>query len=102
MLLYRHSCCLLGLNAALPALMLLCRHSCCLAGISAALQASIIIIIIIKQRAELETTRKKALPVGGLIHSHTDKCPHANPGNVQHSRKENEKIIRRTNQPGDG
>ena len=45
----------------------------------------IIIIIIIKSRAELETTRKKALPVGGLIHSHTDKRPHANPGNVQHS-----------------
>ena len=32
-----------------------------------------IIIIIIKQRAELETTRKKALPVGGLIiHTQTN------------------------------
>ena len=62
----------------------------------------IIISIIIKSRAELETTRKKAIPVGGLIHSHTDKSPYANPGNVQHSWRENEKIIRRTNQPGDG
>ena len=51
-----------------------------------------LVIIIIKARAELETTRKKAFPVGGLKHSYTGIRPHENPNNVQHSLKKTKKL----------
>ena len=44
-------------------------------------------------KVELKTTRKKALLVGGLIHSHTDIRPHATPATSSTAKKKTKKLL---------